>query len=83
VWSKSVGLKKSHFYELFKKEAGMPIHEYVVRSRLKKAATMLQETSMTVTEIADELGYASIHHFSRQFARFYSVSPTRYRSGRA
>ncbi|MFC5651206.1 helix-turn-helix domain-containing protein [Paenibacillus solisilvae] len=80
-WSKACGLKKSYFYELFKQETGIPVHAYVVQARLKKAAAMLQETSRSVTSVAAELGYSSIHHFSRQFTARFGVSPSRYRAG--
>ena len=76
----SCGLKKSHFYKLFKEETGMPAHEYIIQKKLEKAAVLLQETNCTVTEAAEMCGYSSVHHFSRQFKARFGVPPTRYRS---
>ncbi|GGD53667.1 helix-turn-helix domain-containing protein [Paenibacillus nasutitermitis] len=79
-WSEACGMRKSYFYELFKKESGLPLHEYIVKSRLNKAVAALQETGRTITSIAIELGYTSINHFTRQFTAHFGVSPSRYRS---
>lgn len=78
-WSEACGLKKTYFYKLFKQETGIPIHEYVIRERLKKAAVLLQETETPVTEVAELTGYSSIHHFTRQFKARFGVNPSQYR----
>lgn len=78
-WIRDCGLQKSYFYKLFKQETGMSVHEYVIQERLKKAAVLLQETTSTITEVAALTGYASIHHFTRQFTARFGVSPSKYR----
>jgi len=74
------GLKKSYFYKLFKEETGMPVHEYIIRKKLEKAAVLLQETDITVTEVAEMCGYTSVHHFSRQFKAKFGAPPPKSRS---
>ncbi|WP_237763041.1 AraC family transcriptional regulator [Paenibacillus sp. A3] len=41
---------------------------------------MLLESRQSVTSISDNLGYDSIHYFSKQFAAYYGISPTAFRS---
>lgn len=57
---------------------GEPLKEYFTRRRFERA-TQLLEDGMSVTQIADMLGYKSIHSFSRAFTRRFGVSPLEYR----
>jgi AraC-like DNA-binding protein len=66
-WNELCGLQKSHFYGLFKKVTGLTPGGYLLKVRMRNAAARLQESKLSVTDIADELGYSSIHYFTRQF----------------
>ncbi|PUA39269.1 AraC family transcriptional regulator [Paenibacillus elgii] len=79
-WCRKCRLKKSYFYKLFKQETGMTPKDYLLRMKMKKAANLLLESRQSVTSISDNLGYDSIHYFSKQFAAFYGISPTAFRS---
>ncbi|QJD85475.1 AraC family transcriptional regulator [Cohnella herbarum] len=79
-WCEKCNLEKSHFYKLFKKETGMTPKEYLLKMKMKKAIVLLQESRQSITSIADQLGYDSIHYFSKQFSAFYGISPSRFRS---
>lgn len=50
--------------------------------RLFGRAVSLLESGVSVTETAEQLGYQSIHTFSRAFSRYYGVSPSRYLAAR-
>lgn len=78
-WSSKCGLQPSFFYSLFKRETGMSPNDYQIQLRMKKATTLLQETNRSITSIAEELGFSSMHYFTRQFTEQYGVSPSRYR----
>ncbi|MGB0372837.1 MAG: helix-turn-helix domain-containing protein [Opitutales bacterium] len=47
--------------------------------RLKKAAVLLRESDLRVTEIAFEVGFSESAHFSRMFKQFFGSSPSEYR----
>ncbi|WP_284646068.1 AraC family transcriptional regulator [Paenibacillus silviterrae] len=78
-WAKELGLGKSRFHELFKKETGLTPYEYIQRRRVYQAADELCATNLTVTEIARKYSYSSIHYFSKAFHKVMGVSPTQYR----
>jgi AraC-like DNA-binding protein len=46
---------------------------------MRRASQLLQESGLTVTAIAEKLGYPSIHPFTRHFSTYYGVSPKQYR----
>lgn len=81
-WIPLSGMGKTQFYEAFNRAAGMPPKAYLTQAVMKHAVAALWESNRTVTEIAEDLGYSSIHHFTKQFTAYYGVSPTQYRKRR-
>ncbi|XID94075.1 helix-turn-helix domain-containing protein [Paenibacillaceae bacterium WGS1546] len=78
--SRNCGLEKSHFYSLFKSVTGMAPKAYQLRLKMKKAAALLLESDQSVTRISEQLGYGTVHYFSKQFADYHRLSPTQYRT---
>lgn len=65
--------------QLFKKVTGLPLKEYRTKLRMERALSLLQETSLNISQVADALGYKDIYHFSKQFKLYYKQAPTAYR----
>jgi AraC-like DNA-binding protein len=72
-------MSKFYLCRLFKKAYGMTPIQYHVSVRLEKAKQMIQFTDQSLTLIAEELGFQSIHAFSRTFRKWEGVSPSSYR----
>jgi len=68
-----------HFARVFSALVGEPPHRYLLRSRLRHAAAMLNDGAH-VTEAAVKSGFADIDHFSKMFRRRYGIPPSRYGS---
>src|SRR5262249_43289775 len=65
-----------HFHRVFTRLFDMTPHEYVTRIRMEVAADLLKSRQdLTVTEVADRVGFASPTSFSRLFLRKFGVSP--------
>ncbi len=67
----------SHFYlsRTFSKEMGITIPQYIRQIRMDKAAELLRQGKLNVTEVAMEVGYASPGHFSTAFHETYGCCP--------
>lgn len=63
---------------IFKSVTGMGVMEYYRRLKIEMAKKMLREGEGNVTQIADRLGYASVHYFSRYFKQATGMTPTEY-----
>ncbi|QEX19279.1 AraC family transcriptional regulator [Hypericibacter terrae] len=73
------GLSAFHFLRLFRRVLGVTPHQYLVRSRLRRAARLLVDDTRSITEIAYEVGFADLSNFVRSFHRAAGVSPRRFR----
>lgn len=74
------GLSSFHFLRLFSQVLGVTPHQYLVRSRLRRAARLLAEDDgRPVTEVALDVGFADLSNFVRTFHRAAGVSPSGFR----
>ena len=68
-------ISRSHLSALFKKEVGCSFPEYLVNFRIHKAAKLLKEENLRVSEVAELVGYQDVAHFSKIFKKYMGVSP--------
>lgn len=73
------GLSAFHFLRQFRRVLGVTPHQYLVRSRLRRAARLLAADRRSITEIAYEVGFADLSNFVRSFHRAAGVSPRQFR----
>ncbi|MCQ4088629.1 AraC family transcriptional regulator [Saccharibacillus sp. JS10] len=67
------------FIRTFKQYAGMPPIQYVTHKKIEKAKQSLSLTSLSVTEISEQLGFNDTFYFSKQFKKYAGLTPTDYR----
>lgn len=60
--------------------AGVSLHEFILRAKLRRAKTLLAETDTPLSEIAHALAFCDASHFSRVFAAREGVSPRIFRA---
>jgi AraC-like DNA-binding protein len=77
--SRQAGLSPFHFLRLFSRVLGVTPHQYLLRSRLRRAARLLTDDDIPVTDIAYDVGFGDLSNFVRTFHRAAGVSPSRFR----
>jgi len=80
VLSKVSSLCPHHFLRKFKSYTGISPYQHLKQTRLTKAKTLLENTSLSVTEICQDCGYESLSSFSFLFKKTYNLSPENYRN---
>jgi len=66
----------------FRNILGTTVSEFVRRERLEQAERMLKETALSVTQIAEELGYSSSANFATAFKSHFGETPSKFRNER-
>ena len=74
--SDAVNCSPFHLCRVFKRYAGMPIHQYMNRLRLRVAVEHLRDPRVNLAKLGTWLGYSSHSHFTDAFRREFGVTPT-------
>ncbi|RKN64572.1 AraC family transcriptional regulator [Paenibacillus ginsengarvi] len=69
---------KTRLKSLFKEMTGLGIMQYFTYLKIEEAKSMIREERYNYTEIAERLGYSSIHYFSSCFKKATDMTPTEY-----
>ena len=76
----ALGVSRSFLSRCFKEVHGMTILEYLLGVRMKKALSLLDETDMSVNEIAARVGFNNANYFFRKFKEEFGCTPSQYRT---
>ncbi len=75
-----LGVSQPYLFKIFKKSVGMSPKKYIDKYKLKKAKEMLTGTNLSISDIAEGMGYYDVHGFSKFFKENEGISPLRYRT---
>lgn len=73
-----LGLSEGHLSHTFKKETDYTPLNYLTRYRIHKAMELLRDCRVKVYEVAEQVGYRDITHFSATFKKLVGMSPSEY-----
>ncbi len=76
--ARQVDVSSSYLTALFHKNLQISPGEYIRRIKLQESKQMIRENNLNFTEIAAQLQYSTVHHFSRQFKEKFGITPTEY-----
>lgn len=76
--AREVGLSRVQLHRKLKDITGVSTASFIRNLRMQKAAALLQEGKMNISEIADEVGFDNQANFSTVFKKFYGSSPSEY-----
>jgi AraC family transcriptional regulator, transcriptional activator of the genes for pyochelin and ferripyochelin receptors len=74
------GLNEFKLKQGFRELYNTSPYKYLVHLRLQLARTLLEDTDLTINQIADRIGFESYNGFSTAFKKAYKLSPTIYRN---
>lgn len=76
--AKYLNMSRPTLYRKLNAISDLSPNEMINITRLKKAALLLNETRMSISEIAEEVGYTSATHFGRNFQKQFGMTPSEY-----
>ncbi|MBD0379682.1 response regulator transcription factor [Paenibacillus sedimenti] len=74
-----VHLNPSYLSHLFKQQTKINFIDYVMKQRMEEAKKLLSTTALSISNIADRLGYNDLSYFSNTFKKYVGQSPSEYR----
>ena len=77
--ARDAGLSPYHFLRLFRQVIGMTPHQFILHTRLHRAAVRLRRTDDAISAIAYDAGFNDLSTFNRRFRRLMGASPGAYR----
>lgn len=77
---KMSAMSQTKLRELFKKVYGIPLGRYIHQCKLEHSLVLLSGNSLSITEIAEKLGYTNTSKFSAAFKKQYKKTPSEYRA---
>ncbi|MBP1991863.1 AraC family transcriptional regulator [Paenibacillus eucommiae] len=75
-----VSMSPYHFSRTFKKLIGMTIPDYINLTRINMAKKMLMDSDLSITEIAEKVGFCNMHYFGKVFKNTTGVSALHFRN---
>ncbi len=77
--ARELGLSKSMLSRRFRQVMGVPFRAYLLRLRLEKAKALLRTRHVSITEVAQMVGFGDLPRFDKLFKRYAGVTPSAYR----
>ena len=81
--SRALTLNQTYLRRMFKEETGLTLTEYITKYRLERAQSLMRDTAVPLTQIAEQTGYSDVSYFSRSFKKYFGVSPRAARIAKA
>lgn len=77
--ARAMGVSASYFSRVFKRGMRTSFCAYLTQIKLKEAEKLLLSTDLSMTEIAERIGFSTVSHFIASFRKRYRVPPSQYR----
>ena len=74
-----LGQDYAYLSKLFSETEGTTIEQYVLRQKAEKVKEYLGYDELTLSEIADKMGYSSVAHLSGQFRKLTGMTPSQFK----
>ena len=77
--ARETGHSKYYLAHQFKADMGIAVYGYLTLYRISKSKLLLQNTNLSVAEIAEQVGFTGVSNFIRTFSEYEGITPHQYR----
>jgi two-component system, response regulator YesN len=78
--ARQVGMSKHSLSHRFREALGVTFRDYLLKVRLERAKTFLVDGRLSITEVAQSVGFGDLPRFDKVFKRYTGLTPSKYRS---
>lgn len=83
ILSEELHYEYNYLSNLFSSVVGITVEQYIIRQKIEKVKELLFYDELTLSQIADRLGYSSVAHLSAQFKKVTGLTPSDLKKSRA
>ncbi|KDN55070.1 hybrid sensor histidine kinase/response regulator transcription factor [Flavobacterium seoulense] len=76
--AQALGISQRQLYRKLKGITGNTVHEFITKVKMNKAEELLKDSSLSISQIAYQLGFSEPSNFSRTFSKHFGCSPSQY-----
>jgi AraC-like DNA-binding protein len=76
--ARELNLNRSYFSDIFKKSEGISPAKYLMNYRMELAGSLLSGSKISVSTVANSVGYSDVFNFSKAFKKYWGCSPQEY-----
>jgi DNA-binding response OmpR family regulator/signal transduction histidine kinase/ligand-binding sensor domain-containing protein len=79
LFSSELGMSRAQLYRKIDAVSGQSVNEFIRIVRLKKAAELLLNSDLQISEIVEKVGFNSFAYFTKSFREYFGVTPSQYK----
>ena len=79
ILEKDLGLDYHYLSSLFSSQESITIEQFIILQKIERAKELLKYRELTLSEIADHLGYSSVQHLSNQFRKVTGFTASQFK----
>lgn len=83
ILSEELHFEYNYISGLFSSVVGITLEQYIIRQKIERVKELLFYDELTLSEIANRLGYSSVAHLSGQFKKVTGLTPSELKKSRA
>lgn len=80
--AQEVFVSPNYLSSIYKKTTGQSLIEYIHQEKVAYAKTLMEQSSMSVADVARQLGFENVYYFSKIFKKESGLSPSQYQKRR-
>nr|WP_283246413.1 helix-turn-helix transcriptional regulator [Paenibacillus sp. Marseille-Q4541] len=80
--AQAISLSMYELSRLFKQETGQSIIDYINFQRIKAAVQLLENHNLSITDIAQMVGYNDVNYFIKVFKKMNGITPKQFRKNK-
>lgn len=77
---KEIGMSRASLYNKLKAVTDMGANDYINKFRMEQAIKLIKNTELSITEISEQVGFATSRYFSTSFKQYTGMTPTQYKN---
>lgn len=78
--AKEIGISYSYMRKIVSEQTGKSLIDYLNLLRIEKSKELLLDMELTISQIAERIGYHNVQSFNRFFRKYEGMSPSQYRN---